>query len=100
MNDNEADGTDVSWIWDSDFTPIKSKAPFVCTIGTRSYDMALRLKYDGIITNEIIDGEDYERLIQTIKTCKTDFVVFSNYTAMMNMRHYFIREFGGKEFWK
>ena len=100
LNDNDADGRDVSWIWDSDFTPIKNKCSRVYTIGTRSYDMALRLKYDGIKTHEIINGEEYKRLISLIKSASSDFVVFSTYTAMMNMRHLFIDAFGGKEFWE
>ena len=102
LNDNEADGRDISWVWDCDFTPLKAKCPTVYTAGTRSLDMALRLKYDGIKIYEknVIDGEDYARLTEIIKGSKRDFVVFSTYTAMMNMRHGFIEEFGGAEFWK
>ncbi len=99
LNDNDADGRDVSWIWDSDFTPVLSKCDCVYTIGKRSLDMALRLKYDGI-KSDIIDGENYGKLIETIKNCNSDFVVFSSYTAMMNMRRLFINEFGGKNFWE
>ena len=99
LNDNDADGRDVSWIWDSDFTPLKEKYKNVYTFGTRSLDMALRLKYDGIEA-EVTEGENYRKLIKLIKDNDGDFVVFSTYTAMMKMRHLFIDAFGGKEFWK
>ncbi|MCR5208079.1 MAG: MurT ligase domain-containing protein [Eubacterium sp.] len=100
LNDNSADGRDVSWIWDSDFTPLKDNFKSVYTVGTRSLDMALRLKYDGITADKIIDGENYRQLIEIIKSADGDFIVFSTYTAMMKMRHLFIDAFGGKEFWK
>lgn len=100
LNDNEADGRDVSWIWDSDFTPIAVKNPHVYTLGTRSEDMALRLKYDGIQTDKIIDGEGFRELLDIIKSSDSDFIVFSTYTAMMHMRHLFIDCFGGREFWE
>ena len=100
LNDNEADGRDVSWIWDSDFTPIKEKNPRVYTLGTRALDMALRLRYDEIKCEKILDSEAYRSLIKIIKEADRDFVVFSTYTAMMSMRRLFINEFGGNEFWK
>ena len=100
LNDNEADGCDVSWIWDACFSKLKNASSSFYTIGKRSPDMALRLKYDGITATEIISGEDYEYLIKLLKTKKQNTVVFANYTAMMNMRKHFIRAFGGKEFWQ
>ena len=100
LNDNEADSTDVSWIWDVDFTPLQAKNSKTYTLGIRSLDMALRLKYDGIIPDEILDGEAYSKLIKIINESERDFVVFSSYTAMMNIRRQFISAYGGKEFWK
>ena len=100
LNDNDADGRDVSWIWDTDFKKLSSKGSKIYTIGTRSFDMALRLKYDGITTYQTIDGEDYSELIEIIKRDDKDFVIFSNYTSMMNMRKAFVDAFGGKEFWE
>ena len=99
LNDNAADGRDVSWVWDSDFTSLQNKNGRVYTIGKRSLDMALRLKYDGI-SSEIIEGENYHRLIEIIEQSERDFIVFSSYTAMMNMRRLFTDEFGGEQFWK
>lgn len=99
LNDFEADGRDVSWIWDSDFTPLKGKCSAVYTLGTRSLDMAVRLKYDGI-SCEALDGEDYRKLTDIIINSGNDFTVFATYTAMMKMRHLFTDAFGGREFWE
>lgn len=99
LNDKSADGCDVSWIWDVDYTPL---SPMICdayTIGTRAYDMAVKLKYDGIASNVLI-GEDYESMVDLIKNGDKDFVIFSTYTSMMSMRHYLINAFGGEEFWR
>lgn len=98
LNDNDADGRDVSWIWDVDFSSVKVKANEVATIGNRAYDMALRLKYNDIMVDSIFDNEDYDSLIEYVKNKNT--VIFTSYTAMMNMRPYFIKEFGGDEFWE
>lgn len=51
INDNYADGRDVSWLWDAEFellnkAQLNSKKFF--TSGSRAYDMATRLKYAGI----------------------------------------------------
>lgn len=100
LNDKEADGTDISWIWDSSFEELKIKNSSVYTLGRREYDMALRLKYDGLTVTKIIGGEDYEALVDIIKSSKRDFVIFSTYTSMMNMRHKLIEHFGGLEFWQ
>ena len=45
INDNFADGTDVSWLWDVDFELMADKVEFAVTAGTRGEDMANRLKY-------------------------------------------------------
>lgn len=45
INDNLADGRDISWLWDAEFEPLaKANGKFVVS-GQRAEDMALRLKY-------------------------------------------------------
>jgi lipid II isoglutaminyl synthase (glutamine-hydrolysing) len=48
LNDNIADGRDISWIWDVDFERISKSVQTLVISGTRAYDLALRLKYAGI----------------------------------------------------
>ncbi len=54
INDNYADGRDVSWLWDAEFEQFAScTGPFVVS-GQRCHDMAIRLKYAGIKQEDII----------------------------------------------
>ncbi len=58
INDNYADGRDVSWLWDTDFEALKDFESIIYTTGTRSFDMALRMKYAGFNKNllEVFDN--------------------------------------------
>ncbi len=50
LNDNHADGRDISWIWDVDFETLerqKQILSYICS-GKRAEEMALRLKYAGV----------------------------------------------------
>ncbi len=99
LNDNDADGRDVSWIWDASFTSVSRKNCRVYATGKRCYDMALRLKYDSI-DSQVIPGEEYDELIGIIRSGDKDFVILSTYTSMMNMRRHFVKAFGGNAFWQ
>ncbi|HLX55865.1 MAG TPA: MurT ligase domain-containing protein [Ktedonobacteraceae bacterium] len=48
LNDNIADGRDVSWIWDVDFERMAQQTASLTATGTRALDLGLRLKYAGI----------------------------------------------------
>jgi lipid II isoglutaminyl synthase (glutamine-hydrolysing) len=48
LNDNIADGRDVSWIWDADFELLVSHVRHVTCSGTRAAELAVRLKYAGL----------------------------------------------------
>jgi UDP-N-acetylmuramyl tripeptide synthase len=48
LNDNAADGRDISWIWDVDFERIAGYTKTLIVAGTRALDLAIRLKYAGI----------------------------------------------------
>src|SRR5262249_43679542 len=54
LNDRAADGEDVSWIWDADFERVSAIAAEVTVGGLRAYDLALRLKYAGISSVQIV----------------------------------------------
>src|SRR5690606_31574832 len=47
INDNYADGRDMSWLWDVDFASLRAEGVAVVS-GVRAYDMALRLQYDEV----------------------------------------------------
>jgi UDP-N-acetylmuramyl tripeptide synthase len=47
INDNYADGRDMSWLWDVDFANLGAEGVTQVS-GIRAYDMALRLQYDKV----------------------------------------------------
>lgn len=53
LNDNIADGQDISWIWDVDFERLVGQTQTLVVSGTRALDLALRLKYAGIAEKAI-----------------------------------------------
>jgi lipid II isoglutaminyl synthase (glutamine-hydrolysing) len=48
LNDNTADGRDVSWIWDADFELLASRIRHVTCSGSRAPELAVRLRYAGV----------------------------------------------------
>jgi lipid II isoglutaminyl synthase (glutamine-hydrolysing) len=54
LNDNIADGQDISWIWDVDFEQAVGKTRTLITAGTRALDLALRFKYAGVEQDKIM----------------------------------------------
>ncbi|WP_262122310.1 Mur ligase family protein [Anaerococcus sp. Marseille-Q5996] len=88
LNDNYADGTDVSWIYDSYYEKLSNlDIKDIYVSGMRKKDMKRRLEiaeiYDGNI-NEF----DYENEIHNvIKNSKTNNIyILSTYTAMLRLR--------------
>jgi len=53
LNDNTADGRDISWIWDVDFERGIGLTNTLVISGTRTLDLALRLKYAGIAQEDM-----------------------------------------------
>lgn len=56
LNDNVADGKDISWIWDVDFEQAIDGLATLTVAGTRARDLALRLKYAGIDPQDIVSA--------------------------------------------
>jgi UDP-N-acetylmuramyl tripeptide synthase len=84
INDNYADGRDMSWLWDVDFTSLTEGVSQVS--GMRAYDMGLRLQYDEIaFTN--IEPELPLALRTFIDTNKNaPKRIYCTYTAMLALR--------------
>ena len=83
VNDNYADGRDVSWFWDVDFSLLKNVAVIS---GARAYDMALRLQYDDIPIGKI-DTNISKALEDFINTNPDEpKQIFCSYTAMTTIR--------------
>lgn len=86
LNDNIADGFDVSWIWDINFDNLNNVSRII-TSGTRAYDIAIRIKTSGFSAEKI---EPYLNLEDAVKALyKTDIkkYVIANYTSLQPTRH-------------
>lgn len=94
LNDNDADGRDVSWIWDADIK-INPNVKHIYTFGIRSGDMALRLKYAGFNPEIIKSHSQFHNICKSGKTA-----VVPTYTAMMKLRPYFAKLYNKERFWK
>lgn len=84
LNDNGADGFDISWIWDSDFEILKKQniKNIVCS-GKRAKELALRLKYTDINVN-IIVNENIREAVEKLKTFNETYnIAIPNYTALI-----------------
>ncbi len=105
INDNIADGRDISWLWDVDFeqlvTVVNSLSNVIVT-GQRSWDMAVRLKYAGLDPDQIQVEEDSAKAVKgAIAKTKTDHKLFilPTYTAMLEIRRSLNQMGLGKPFW-
>lgn len=83
INDNYADGRDVSWLWDVDVSRLEQVA---VVSGVRAHDMALRLGYDDI-TPEIIEPDLAAALEKLLAHHpRKPKHIYCTYTAMMRLR--------------
>lgn len=85
INDNYADGRDMSWLWDVDFDSLRSTGVSL-TSGIRAYDMALRLQYDEV---ELSGVEPSLALaLKTFIANNADVPkrIYCSYTAMLALR--------------
>ena len=86
INDNYQDGRDISWLWDVDFQYLaNANAKTIYTTGSRRYDMALRLKYDGIGCKAITDLK--QAIINLSKNGTGNIIIIVNYTGLYSTNH-------------
>jgi len=85
INDNYADGRDVSWLYDVDFKCLRKSGVEYVT-GNRAYDMAVRLKYDEVKA-ENIDRSIEKTIDKLIKNNSTkNIIIYATYTSMLKIR--------------
>jgi UDP-N-acetylmuramyl tripeptide synthase len=87
LNDNIADGRDISWVWDADFELIAGRVRRVTCSGTRAGELALRLKYAGVAPARLRVVPDLERgLDAALADGDGRLVALPTYTAMLALR--------------
>lgn len=104
INDNVADGTDVSWLWDTNIEMLqKADISWITISGTRAYDMALRLKYADVhpISVEVEPGITRALDISLSRLREEDTLfVLPTYTAMFRVRKAIGNIVKIREFWR
>lgn len=88
INDAYADGRDVSWLWDAEVDNFKN-IDQLFTTGSRGYDMAVRLKYADIKTQDIFASE--AEMITALSKKAGVHAIFCTYTFMMSLRKELVR---------
>ena len=85
INDNYADGRDMSWLWDVEFDSLREEGVSEVS-GVRAYDMALRLQYDEITIANV--EPDLATALQHFISSNPDQPkrIYCTYTAMLALR--------------
>ena len=90
LNDNLADGKDVSWIYDIDFKNLNNVERII-TSGTRAFDMAICIKTSGYDENKIEAYLNLDEAVKALYKTNSKKYVISNYTAIQDTRHAIIK---------
>lgn len=89
INDNYADGRDVSWLWDAEFELLATHKKEILCSGVRASDMAVRLKYAGVDSKLITTNENIkyaiEQMLKTIKDGEKLYIL-PTYTVLLDMQ--------------
>lgn len=95
LNDNAADGRDISWIWDADVEPVTQPAAVIKQIvcsGQRSGDIAVRIKYTGFDPQRITIKTSLQEGVETAVygECQAAYIL-STYTALFKCRKILVK---------
>lgn len=89
INDNYADGRDVSWLWDANFELLSNCGKQIIVSGIRASDMAVRLKYAGIKSENIIIIENIKKALEkTLSDTQNNekLYILPTYTALLQLQ--------------
>ena len=103
LNDEIADGRDVSWIWDVDFEPLLPRLERLVASGGRAAELALRFRYGGL-SDEAIElepdaGNALDRGLE-LTPDGGELVVLPTYTAMLGLQRILASRGLAKPYWE
>jgi UDP-N-acetylmuramyl tripeptide synthase len=103
LNDELADGRDVSWIWDVDFEPLLGPLERLIASGERAAELALRFKYAGL-------PDDVIEVVPSLETALDrgleltppggELTALPTYTAMLALRDLVARRGFARPYWE
>lgn len=85
LNDNLADGLDISWIWDINFDNLNNVKRII-TSGTRAYDIAIRIKASGFDESKIEAYLNLHEAVNSLYKTNIKKYVIANYTSLQPTR--------------
>lgn len=109
LNDRLADGRDISWIWDVDFEGLRDRIGLVGAAGRRAEDMAVRLRYAGLVgvggrgePKQALVERDIARALDGMLAATPEggtIYVIPTYTAMLEIRSLLARRKALTNYW-
>jgi UDP-N-acetylmuramyl tripeptide synthase len=104
INDLDADGRDVSWLWDVDFELLAEGDGTLYTAGLRGPDMANRLKYAGVGSDRIHQLPDdltaaLDGFVDSLPEGEGAYIL-PTYTAMLALRQTLAERGAVTAFWE
>ena len=103
LNDEIADGRDVSWIWDVDFEPLVPGLWTLVASGGRAAELALRFRYGGLDEDAIEVEPDLSRALDRGLELTPDggeLVLLPTYTAMLGLQRLLASRGLAKPYWE
>jgi UDP-N-acetylmuramyl tripeptide synthase len=104
LNDQIADGRDVSWIWDADFELLAGRIRRVTCSGNRAADLATRLKYAGTDPERIHVQPDLRAALAEAADASPDgqapLYALPTYTAMLALRELLVSRGEASSAWR
>ena len=103
LNDDIADGRDVSWIWDVDFEPLIDGLQHLVATGSRAAELALRFAYAGLPRERIEVQPDLGAALDrglALTASGGELVVLPTYTAMLALRRVIARRGHTRNYWE
>lgn len=92
INDNLADGRDISWLWDADFELLNNHDKALVVSGQRAEDMAVRMKYAGLPSEQIQVIPALEQALthslESLKSGETLWIL-PTYTCLLELQKIF-----------
>jgi UDP-N-acetylmuramyl tripeptide synthase len=104
LNDNIADGRDVSWIWDADFELLAGRIRRVHCSGTRAAELGVRLKYAGVAEDRITVEPDLSLALDSAAAdapgAAAPLYALPTYTAMLSLRELLVARGEAASAWR
>jgi UDP-N-acetylmuramyl tripeptide synthase len=103
LNDEIADGRDVSWIWDVDFEPLLAGVQKLVASGGRAAELALRFRYGDLESDRIeLEPDLADALDRGLELTPDggELVVLPTYTAMLGLQRLLASRGLAKPYWE